>query len=448
MAGDYSDIECFPPHWPMLRIGDIAAVKGGKRLPAGTALVQSRTSHPYVRIVDFKDGRIDKTALLYVPDEVFPRIARYTISSNDIYVSIVGTIGLVGVVDEELDGANLTENAAKVCNIADHVDRDYLAAFLRSGWGQHQINALTVGSTQPKLALFRIKDIRVPLPLLCEQRAIAHILGTLDDKIELNRRIDATLEGIARALFKSWFVDFDPVHAKAEGREPVGMDAEIAALFPDSFEESQLGLIPSGWRAMPLDQSLQINPPRKLPKGAPAPYLEMARMPTSSARGVGAYVRPFGSGSRFVNGDTLVARITPCLENGKTCLVDFLETNEIGWGSTEYIVLRPRQPLPTEYAYLLARTEGFRSFAIANMTGTSGRQRVPSSVLSSYLSPVPGEAVARAFGRLVAPLFAGMKAHDEESKTLTDLRDALLPKLISGELRVPDVEKIVAENPV
>lgn len=162
MANDYSDFKNFPSDWPLLTIGEFADVKGGKRLPAGAALVPERTSHPYLRIVDFKDGRIDKSALLYVPDEVFPFIARYTISSKDIYISIVGTIGLIGVVDHDLDGANLTENAAKICNIASHVDRDYLAAFLRSGWGQHQIRSRTVGSTQPKLALFRISDIRVP----------------------------------------------------------------------------------------------------------------------------------------------------------------------------------------------------------------------------------------------------------------------------------------------
>ena len=245
MAGDFSDMGSFPADWPQLRVGEFAAVKGGKRLPAGTALVQSRTSHPYLRIVDFKDGRIDNSDLMYVPEDVFPRIARYTISANDIYVSIVGTIGLVGIVDQELDGANLTENAAKICSIAPHVDRNYLAAFLRSGWGQHQISALTVGSTQPKLALFRIQDIRVPVPPLPEQRAIAHILGTLDDKIELNRRMNETLDAIARAIFKSWFVDFDPVRAKAEGRDP-GLPKAIADLFPDSFEDSELGEIRRG----------------------------------------------------------------------------------------------------------------------------------------------------------------------------------------------------------
>jgi len=103
MAGDFSDLKSFPAEWPQLRLGDFAAVKGGKRLPLGTALVTTRTAHPYLRIVDFKDGGIDKSALMFVPDDVFPSIARYTISSRDVYISIVGTVGLVGVVDQELD---------------------------------------------------------------------------------------------------------------------------------------------------------------------------------------------------------------------------------------------------------------------------------------------------------------------------------------------------------
>jgi len=441
MAGDYSDFESFPTDWPMQRVGDFAAVKGGKRLPAGTALVINRTNHPYVRIVDFEDGRINKSALLFVPDDVFPRIARYTISASDIYISIVGTIGLVGVVDEELDGANLTENAAKICGIADHVDRDYLAAFLRSGWGQHQIDSLTVGSTQPKLALFRIEDIRVPLPPLPEQRSIAQILSTLDNKIELNRRRNETLEAIARAFFKSWFVDFDPVRAKAESRAP-DLPKPIADLFPDSFEDSELGEIPKGWKLMSLPEAIEINPARLLRKGNVAPYLDMANMPTQGHSPDVVLDRPFGSGMRFMNGDTLVARITPCLENGKTAFVDFLEEGQVGWGSTEYIVLRPKPPLPEEFAYCLARSDGFREFSIQSMTGSSGRQRVPAESLSHYHIAAAPKPIADCFRGLIKPLFARARANAKESRTLAGLRDTLLPKLISGQIRVADAERI------
>jgi type I restriction enzyme S subunit len=145
---------------------------------------------------------------------------------------------------------------------------------------------------------------------------------------------------------------------------------------------------------------------------------------------------------RFVNGDTLVARITPCLEYGKTAYVDFLKDEQVGWGSTEYIVLRPRPPLSTEFAYCLARSQEFRDFAIQSMTGSSGRQRVPAESLSLFSVVSPFKDVAQLFGRIVKPVFARASAATEESRTLAALRDTLLPKLISGALRVPDAERM------
>ena len=121
---------------------------------------------------------------------------------------------------------------------------------------------------------------------------------------------------------------------------------------------------------------------------------------------------------RFTNGDTLVARITPCLENGKTAYVDFLQHGRIGWGSTEYIVMRPKPPLPSELAYCLARSAGFREFAIQNMTGTSGRQRVPAKALSQFLLPSLPKQVAASFGSVVHPLLTRASAAVRESRTL------------------------------
>ncbi|HNA28328.1 MAG TPA: hypothetical protein PLI01_16090, partial [Nitrospira sp.] len=278
-----------------------------------------------------------------------------------------------------------------------------------------------------------------------EQRAIAHILGTLDDKIELNRRMSETLEAMARALFKSWFVDFDPVRAKMEGRDP-GLPQALADLFPARLVDSELGEIPEGWDVASLPEVADVNPTRALRKGVSAPYLDMANMPTNGHSADEVIDRKFGSGMRFINGDTLVARITPCLENGKTAFVDFLEDGQVGWGSTEYIVLHPKAPLPEEYAYCLARSAEFREFAIQSMTGTSGRQRVPAESLTHFRVAVPPRPIAEAFGRAVKPRFARASAAVRESRTLAALRDALLPKLISGELRAQDPKRFVVQG--
>jgi type I restriction enzyme S subunit len=251
-----------------------------------------------------------------------------------------------------------------------------------------------------------------------------------------------TLEEIARALFTSWFVDFDPVRAKAEGWDP-GLPKPIADLFPDRMVDSELGEIPEGWEVAPLTEIVDVNPTRSLQKGAMAPYLDMANMPTTGHTPDQVVEREFGSGMRFINGDTLVARITPCLENGKTAFVDFLQDDQVGWGSTEYIVLRPKPPLSEEYAYCLARSADFRKFAIQSMTGTSGRQRVPAESLAHFQVAVPPRPIAEAFGRAVKPRFLRSSAAVRESRTLAALRDALLPKLISGELRVKDAERFL-----
>ena len=181
-------------------------------------------------------------------------------------------------------------------------------------------------------------------------------------------------------------------------------------LFPDSFEDLKLGEIPKGWRAAPLPDLFDVNPTRALRKGVEAPYLDMANMPTRGHSPDDVVDRAFGSGMRFMNGDTLVARITPCLENGKTAFVDFLEAGQVGWGSTEYIVLRPKPPLPDEFAYCLARATEFRDFAIQSMTGSSGRQRVPAESLSHFRVVAAPKPIAELFGRFIKPLFAHASA--------------------------------------
>ncbi len=324
-----------------------------------------------------------------------------------------------------------------------HKSKPELQPFVRAviDYGLDTLLSQATGSTFPNVSAEQIASLWWPQLSEDEQRAIAEILGALDDKIELNRRMNETLEAMARAIFKSWFVDFEPVRAKIDGRwrrgqSLPGLPADLYDLFPDSFEDSELGGIPKDWGTTRLSDAFEINPPRSLSSGAVSPYLDMANMPTNSPRPLGWADRAFTSGMKFINGDTLVARITPCLENGKTAFVDFLEDGQVGWGSTEYIVLRSKPPLSLEFSYFLARTDDFRAHAIANMSGTSGRQRVPVSCFDGYLVVVPPTPIAESFGRLAQPIMTVIKQHDEESRTLAEMRDELLLRLISGEIRI------------
>lgn len=184
-----------------VKLGEIATIKGGKRMPKGTNLQIKKNEHPYLRITDFDNGRFNMNSLKYVPQDVFQKISSYTISKNDIFLSIVGTIGLVALVNKELDGASLTENAVKIVPKS-KVDNQYLAYYLQSFRGKSQIDALSVGSTQKKLPIKNIKKLEIELPKYSEQCSISHKLAILDKKIELNNEINANLQELRHILYK------------------------------------------------------------------------------------------------------------------------------------------------------------------------------------------------------------------------------------------------------
>ncbi len=280
----------------------------------------------------------------------------------------------------------------------------------------------------------------VVVPPLEEQREIAAILGALDDKIAMNRKTAATLEEMARALYRSWFVDFDPVHAKAAGRAPAHMDTQTAALFPDSFGKDGS---PEGWKVGALSDLIDFNPREKLPKGTLAPYLDMKALPTTGMSADAPYDRAFTSGTKFRARDTLLARITPCLENGKTAMVDHIGDAEIGWGSTEFIVMRAKDGVPPSLPYCVARDASFREDAIASMTGSSGRQRADAKTIAAIEAAVPVEEIVGAFGDATMPMVGKIHQLGAENQTLAALRDALLPRLMSGELRVGEAKEQV-----
>lgn len=195
--------------WPLIKLGNLVSVKGGKRLPAGAEYSDEITDHPYVRVCDMGQGGL-KTAdsqLKYISDEVFEGIKRYTISSDDVYISIAGTIGVVGAIPPRLNGANLTENAAKlVIKDASVLNKEFLIRFL-STKGKRDIEAKTKATSQPKLALFRIEELEIPLPPLPEQKRIAAILDKADDIRRKRQQAIQLADDFLRAVFLDMFGD-------------------------------------------------------------------------------------------------------------------------------------------------------------------------------------------------------------------------------------------------
>ncbi len=293
------------------------------------------------------------------------------------------------------------------------------------------------GSVAERLNLPTIRALPVAVPPLQQQRAIAHILGTLDDKIELNRRMSETLEEMARALFKSWFVDFDPVRAKAEGRDP-SLPQPVADLFPDSFEDSELvGQIPEGWEAETLGDVAE-HPRRgvRADRIAPdTPYIALEHMPrqcialTDWGVAYGLESNKF----EFRRGEVLFGKLRPYFHKVGVAPVD-------GVCSTDIVVVAPKSA--DWFGFVLGHLSSvkFVEYTDAYSTGTK-MPRTSWSEMARYGIARPPTAIAEAFTDTVRPAVERIIAGVQESRTLTALRDTLLPKLISGDLRVKDAER-------
>jgi type I restriction enzyme S subunit len=282
-----------------------------------------------------------------------------------------------------------------------------------------------------------LEDIEASFPPLPEQRAIAHVLGTLDDKIDLNRRMNETLEAMARAIFTSWFVDFDPVRAKAEGRDS-GLPKKIADLFPDSFEDSELGEIPKGWGVGSLGE-VAANPRRGVQPDAidpTTPYIALEHMPR---RCIALSEWSVGDGLEsnkfeFKRGEILFGKLRPYFHKVGVAPVD-------GVCSTDIVVVAPKSSEWFGFVIGHVSSEAFVDFTNAGSTGTK-MPRTSWADMARYTVALPPKPIADAFTAHVQAAVDRMIAGIHESRTLAALRDTLLPKLISGDLRVPHPQRL------
>lgn len=285
----------------------------------------------------------------------------------------------------------------------------------------------------------------IPLPPLPTQRAIAHVLGTLDDLIELNRETNEILEEMARALFKSWFVDFDPVRAKLEGRPPAGMDAETAKLFPDHFQDSELGEIPKGWENATIGDICEINSWTlgKNDKLQSVEYVEISEVNQGNIANMAMYLRgdePSRARRRLRHGDTVLSTVRP--DRGAYFLALNPPVNRIA--STGFAVLTPSNA-PWSFVHA-AMTQPEISDHLGHLADGGAYPAVRPEIISGIEVTVPNTpAILDAFQQVCAPLFEMAESNRLESRDLATLRDTLLPKLLSGEVSVEHVENRLTE---
>ena len=436
MAGEWSDK-------PLLELCSyINRGSAPAYIEAGGVLVLNQKCVRDQRVSFLEARRTDQERKLVIADRMLQLL--------DILVNStgVGTLGRVAQLVALPEPATVDSHVTIVRPDPAAVDPRYLGFAVRLY--EREIEALAEGSTgQTELSRARLGAFPVPLAPEKEQRAIAHILGTLDDKIELNRRMNETLEAMARALFKSWFVDFDPVRAKAEGRDP-GLPKPLADLFPDSFEDSELGEIPKGWEVRPFAGIVEII-------GGGTPKTSVAEYWDGEIPWFSVVDAPNGADVWVVDTEKKITR--EGVENSSTRILPVGTTIISARGTVGRIALVGVPMAMNQSCYGLQgkedRREFFMYFATRELVACL-RQHAHGSVfdtitrdtLAGVSVAAPSAELIEAFETRVGSSMERIRAGLFESRTLAALRDALLPKLISGELRVKDADDLVQEATV
>jgi type I restriction enzyme S subunit len=385
-------------------------------------------------------GRLDLGTAYLISQADFDAInKRSKVDQWDVLVSMIGTVGETYLIKEE---PNFAIKNIGLFKSKGEAEGRWLYYYLRSPDAQQRIHELSRGTTQQYIPLGALREFPVLVPHdHDEMRAIAYILGTLDDKIDLNRRMNETLEAIMRALFKSWFVDFDPVHAKAENRDP-GLPLHLAVLFPDSFEDSELGEIPKGWNVGTLGEVAE-NPRRGLQPTeieSSTPYIGLEHMPRRSiALSEWGYGDALESNKfQFKQGEILFGKLRPYFHKVGVAPVD-------GVCSTDILVLIPTEPGWFSFVLGHVSSTDFVEHTNAGSTGTK-MPRTNWQEMAQYKVVLVPKSISVGLDEMTRPLVARIIASIHQSRTLAALRETLLPKLISGVLRIKDVGRILGEQ--
>ncbi len=427
--------------WPRLslREANVMLIDCDHRTPPA-----SEAGYPYVAIPQLRNGRIDLSDVRRITPAHFVEWTRKARPcANDVVLSRRCNPGETAFVPPGLEFA-LGQNLVLLRADGTRVYPPFLRWLVRGpDWWEQIGRFLNVGAVFDSLKCADVPNFELRVPPLKDQRAIAHILATLDDRIELNRRMNETLEAMARALFKSWFVDFDPVRAKAEGRDP-GLPKPLADLFPDSLEESELGEIPKGWRVVTVGEISEINA-RTLSRTDPLDvidYIEISEVTRGDIANVVRYQRgtePTRAQRRLTHGDTVLSTVRPdrgahflCLNPADTLIA-----------STGFAIATPRDG---NWAFLYAAlTRHEVGEDLGRLADGGAYPAVRPDAVGGLCAVVPsmGEVLAT-FEKVARPFFERSARNRTETRTLAALRDTLLPMLISGELSIKDAERIAS----
>ena len=439
----------FPKEWEETTLSDVCHLVTDGTHDSPKPVVDG--GYPLVTGKAIKDRQIDFSVTYNISDDDHQKVIdRSKPERNDILFANIGN-SIGDLVRIQTDRSFSIKNVALFKPDQSKIHPRFLEYFLLSPQVQDFIKGSTRGSAQPFIGLGSLRGFPISLPSFEEQKNIGTLIGSLDDRITLLRETNSTLEAITHSLFKSWFVDFDPVRAKQEGRQPEGIDEATAALFPDGFEESELGLVPRGWRACTMEDVSVVRigktPPRKEshwfsenPKDVR--WVSIRDMGTS-----GAFI---SSTSEYLTAESIqrfnvrqVPNNTVLLSFkmtiGRVAIIDGeMTTNE----AIAHFKLEEQSQLTSEYIYL-----HLKQFDYTRLSSTSSiADAVNSKTVKAIPILVPNAAIALAFQDAISPIFEKIKLIQHQAQTLATLRDTLLPRLISGQLRLPEVDSLLEES--
>lgn len=439
----------FPANYCVERLSKLCDPNAGIQTgPFGSQLHQEdyvQIGTPIITVEHLGENRILNVNTPKVSDFDRDRLSRYQLKKGDIVFSRVGSVDRRALVSEQEEGWLFSGRCLRIRPNSTKIDSKYLSYFFGLAAFKEHIRSIAVGATMPSLNTSILSEIAVPYPPnIREQRAISHILGTLDNKIELNRIQNETLEAMVGTLFKAWFVDFEPVRAKVEGRwqrgqSLPGLPAHLFDIFPDRLVESELGEIPNGWRMGSLGE-VAVHHRRSVKPGDikdETPYIALEHMPRHCIAlaewGVADGLE--SNKYEFKYGEILFGKLRPYFHKVGVAPLD-------GVCSTDIVVIAPKLPIWFGFVLAHSSSDAFVEYTNAGSTGTK-MPRTSWLEMARYKVALPHENVAAAFNRHVKVMSDEITTKIHESKSLAQLRDTLLPKLISGELRVLGAERIL-----
>ncbi len=389
---------------------------------------------PFLRSQNVDFLWINKKDIKFITPEFHKKLQKSALSPGDVVIVRTGKPGTCAIIPDSLPIANCSDLVIVRCS--DELDPRFLVYYVNSA-ATHHVASHLVGAVQQHFNVASARKMQLKLPEIAEQRAIAHILGTLDDKIELNRRMNETLEAMARAIFKSWFVDFDPVRAKAEGRD-TGLPEEIADLFPDSFEETELGEVPRGWYVKSFAETVEVL-------GGGTPKTSVTEYWNGDIPWFSVADAPNQFDVWVVDTEKKITQLG--VEKSATRILPIGTTIISARGTVGRVALVGVPMAMNQSCYGFRgkkENEGFFTYFSTLALVSDLQQRSHGSVFNTITKDtlkgvtvvLPPSHIIQSFEQRVASILWSIRANVFESRTLAELRDTMLPKLISGELRI------------